>query len=359
MSNFIPEGGIWMNTQRPEWNDANNALVGNGVSMVTLYYLRRFLTFFRTQLSQTTHTQSELSSELFDYFDRVNSTLEKHQDLLGDRISDIDRKHILDGLSNPASDYRELIYEQSFSGHKKSLSIKRLLEFVDLSLKYLNHSIAANVRQDNLFHAYNLMTVVDDNSISITHLDEMLEGQVAVLSSGYLTTEQSLCLLDSLKKSKLFREDQYSYILYPNKELPGFLSRNTIPKEAVNKSGLLMLLLKERNIEIIEKDVNGEYHFNGNIKNAKDLKVALEDLPQDKFGGKLNAESKDVLQIFENVFNHKAFTGRSGTFYGYEGLGSIYWHMVSKLQLVVQECCVKAIKAEEPEGHIGRLLEHY
>ncbi|MEM9680298.1 MAG: hypothetical protein AAF901_08235, partial [Bacteroidota bacterium] len=24
LSNFIPEGGIWMNTQRPEWNDANN-----------------------------------------------------------------------------------------------------------------------------------------------------------------------------------------------------------------------------------------------------------------------------------------------------------------------------------------------
>jgi len=31
-SNFIPEAGIWLNTQRPEWNDANNALVGNGVS---------------------------------------------------------------------------------------------------------------------------------------------------------------------------------------------------------------------------------------------------------------------------------------------------------------------------------------
>ncbi|MCJ7812652.1 hypothetical protein MUP95_04945, partial [bacterium] len=26
LSNFIPEAGIWMNTQRPEWNDANNAL---------------------------------------------------------------------------------------------------------------------------------------------------------------------------------------------------------------------------------------------------------------------------------------------------------------------------------------------
>ncbi|MEP5132501.1 MAG: hypothetical protein ABJQ64_08030, partial [Nonlabens ulvanivorans] len=39
VSNLIPEAGIWLNTQRPEWNDANNALVGNGVSMVTLYYL--------------------------------------------------------------------------------------------------------------------------------------------------------------------------------------------------------------------------------------------------------------------------------------------------------------------------------
>ena len=45
LSNFIPEAGIWMNTQRPEWNDANNALVGNGASMVTLYFLRRFLNF--------------------------------------------------------------------------------------------------------------------------------------------------------------------------------------------------------------------------------------------------------------------------------------------------------------------------
>ncbi|MCC5021732.1 MAG: hypothetical protein J6386_02535 [Candidatus Synoicihabitans palmerolidicus] len=32
-----------MNTQRPEWNDANNALVGYGVSVVTLAYLRRLL----------------------------------------------------------------------------------------------------------------------------------------------------------------------------------------------------------------------------------------------------------------------------------------------------------------------------
>ncbi len=45
LSNLVPDGGIWMNTQRPEWNDANNALVGNGISVVTLCYLRRYLAF--------------------------------------------------------------------------------------------------------------------------------------------------------------------------------------------------------------------------------------------------------------------------------------------------------------------------
>ena len=48
VSNYIPDGGIWMNTQRPEWNDANIALVGYGVSMVTLYYLNRYLIFLKT-----------------------------------------------------------------------------------------------------------------------------------------------------------------------------------------------------------------------------------------------------------------------------------------------------------------------
>ena len=67
----------------------------------------------------------------------------------------------------------------------------------------------------------------------------------------------------------------------------------------------------------------------------------------------------EALKIFEEVFNHKAFTGRSGTFYGYEGLGSIYWHMVSKLVLAVQECALKAIENKEEEAVIKRLIQHY
>ena len=57
-----------------------------------------------------------------------------------------------------------------------------------------------------------------------------------------------------------------------------------------------------------------------------------------------------LLTIFEEVFNHKAFTGRSGTFFGYEGLGSIYWHMVSKLLLAVQENCLIAVQNNESDS---------
>jgi hypothetical protein len=42
---LLPGGGLWLHTQRPEWNDANNALVGNGLSVVTLAHLRRLLAF--------------------------------------------------------------------------------------------------------------------------------------------------------------------------------------------------------------------------------------------------------------------------------------------------------------------------
>ncbi|MDZ7647328.1 MAG: hypothetical protein U5K54_09185 [Cytophagales bacterium] len=68
ISNFIPEGGIWMNTQRPEWNDANNALVGNGVSMVTLCYLRRFLKFFNGLLQKSTISTVSISSRVDGLF---------------------------------------------------------------------------------------------------------------------------------------------------------------------------------------------------------------------------------------------------------------------------------------------------
>ena len=359
LSNFIPEGGIWMNTQRPEWNDANNALVGNGVSMVTLYYLRRFFNFFDELLADITIEDVEISNEIFDFFNGINNTFENNKSLLSASINDTDKKNVLDALGKAGSDYRTHIYKNAFSGRKTKLSISRLKDFITISKSFLEHSIDANKRSDNLYHAYNLMTVNSDNSVTISYLSEMLEGQVAVLSSGYLNVSETLKVLNALKQSKLFRPDQYSYLLYPNKELKGFLDRNIIPENEVLSTDLLKELLHDGNVQIIEKDVNGEYHFNGNFKNASDLSVALDKLSGTKYEPFLKSDTQKVLQTFENIFNHKAFTGRSGTFYGYEGLGSIYWHMVSKLLLAVQESCINAVNNNEDEVVVGHLLEHF
>ncbi len=359
ISNFIPEGGIWMNTQRPEWNDANNALVGNGVSMVTLYYLHRYLNFFKTVFESTKLESAEVSEELATFFHRIVATLKQQVHLLNSPISNRQRKSIMDGLGQAGSDYRMSVYEQSFSGYKQGINLADLKDFVAISLQFTEHSIRSNKRDDNLYHAYNLMTVEDNDEVSISHLSEMLEGQVAVLSAGALSSKEALAVLDGMKKSALFREDQYSYILYPNKNLPGFLQKNNIDPKEVADNPLLHQLITDGNVQIIEKDINGQYHFNSQFRNADDLKSALKKLSNTAYASALASNEKKVLQTFEKVFNHKAFTGRSGTFFGYEGLGSIYWHMVSKLQLAVQECCLKAINEKESSEIIGRLLEHY
>ncbi|MBC7494428.1 MAG: hypothetical protein H7221_05415 [Flavobacterium sp.] len=359
MSNFIPEGGIWLNTQRPEWNDANNALVGNGVSMVTLYYLRRFLSFFKLILEKSAHDTIKISNEMVEFYHTIRENLIKFEPLLTGKLTNSDRKNFLDAAGQSAAEYRNQIYNNGFWGKKRTHSMAGLKKFVDVSLKFIDHSIDANKRADNLYHAYNLMTIENDKEVSISYLSEMLEGQVAVLSAGYLSSKEALKVLDSLKNSALFRQDQYSYILYPNKALPKFLEKNTISQEVVAQSELLTKLIAANDTQIIKKDCNDNYHFNGNFKNAGDLDAALQLLLNSTYENLVQTEKKYIIQVFEDVFNHKSFTGRSGTFYGYEGLGSIYWHMVSKLQLAVQECCLKAIEEKESAETIGQLLEHY
>ena len=110
---------------------------------------------------------------------------------------------------------------------------------------------------------------------------------------------------------------------------------------------------------LLVKDVNGNYHFNGEIRNSNILKSKLTSLSNDKFGQLLEMDSKTVLAIYESVFNHKSFTGRSGTFYKYEGLGSIYWHMVSKLLLAVQEVYKTAQIQNANAEQLSELKKYY
>jgi hypothetical protein len=358
MSNFIPEAGIWLNTQRPEWNDANNALVGNGTSMVTLYYLRRFLKFWENKFQSISVKEISVSEEVALLFQNMHSFFIEKQNLLEKEFTDTDRKLFTDFLGQAHWKYRDEIYRYSFSGEKNLLLVDELTAFCRISLRYIDHSIKANKRRDGLFHAYNLISISKDK-ISIRNLYEMLEGQVAVLSAGLLSTSESLEVLDALKKSAIFRPDQYSYMLYPDRQLPRFVEKNIIPAKDINASPLLKKLLEDKETSIIEIDDNGVCHFNGAFRNADALENALNQLRTGSYSHLVEMEKENVLKTYETIFDHQSFTGRSGTFYGYEGLGSIYWHMVSKLLLATQECYFRAIKEQADHAIKGRLKDHY
>ncbi len=356
LSNFIPEAGIWLNTQRPEWNDANNALVGNGVSMVTLYYLRRNIAFLKELYGEVNVSSFKVHEEVKALFDKINSAFNSYAAHIETGFSDEVRKSLVDELGIAGEHYRDAVYNAF--GSKEELSKDDLISFFDLSLKYIDQSIAVNKREDGMYHAYNLLSF-ESNKLTIDYLYEMLEGQVAALSAGTFSLKEALSVLDALKSSAIFRPDQYSYMLYPNRELPKFLERNVIPNEFVEQSELAKVLIKEGNRELLVKDAKGNYHFNGTFNNNINLKACLDKLKSGPHANLVSKEYDAYLQVFEEMFDHKSFTGRSGTFFGYEGLGSIYWHMVSKLLLAVQECIWNASEEEKNSPEMWKLVDHY
>lgn len=330
LSNYIPKGGIWMNTQRPEWNDANNALVGNGVSMVTLYYLYRYLDFLAL-LIEDLKEGVKVSTEVKTLFEGIFEVFGETTRYLGTELSDEACFDIVSKLGRHGESYRQSIYTNGFSGMKEILSKDTLKAFVHLAMTHLKDTIEANKRPDGLYHSYNLAKF-GKNTCSISHLYEMLEGQVAVLSSKALDAKEALSVLKALRESSIYREDQNSYMLYPNRDLPKFMEKNIIPKESVQNSHILKSELDRGLTRFVEEDIRGHYHFNGQFRNGNELMEAIRKSTDYK--------EEDVLQvgeIFSDLFDHHSFTGRSGTFYKYEGLGCIYWHMVSKLVLAVEE----------------------
>ena len=328
LSNFIPNAGIWMNTLRPEWNDANNALVGYGTSMVTLCYMRRYVAFLQKLIQE----DITVGVETADFLHAI-----RHAYPNGNA------KQFLDIVGTAGEKYRTRVYA-GISGETQQIELAEIQEFLSATLRKIDESILANKREDGLYEAYNLIKFTAGD-IEISHLYQMLEGQVAVLSSGLLTAEEAADLLDAMRASDLYREDQRSYMLYPNRQRKTFLELNNLPEEAKQ-----LPVVQKYLGSILKQDCDGGIHFDARFRNANELPDELKDL-------------------YEQVFNHHAFTGRSGTFYKYEGLGCIYWHMVSKLLLAVgeviqsvspkdglsAECGVSSVS----EAVLSRLRNHY
>ena len=348
LTNFVPGGGIWMNTQRPEWNDANNALVGFGVSMVTLCHLRRLLVAcLETFLPALGSDPVPVSRAVGNLMSRVSVALDGQAHILArDAIADHDRRAALDLLANAGSDYRATVYRDG-PGAPVPVRPAEVLHLVKSALAFTDHTIRLNRRPDGLYHAYNLLEFTEQPAgLKLHRLAPMLEGQVAVLSAGLLTADEAVGLMTALRQSALYRADQRSYLLYPDRRTPGFLERNLIPPAAIASCPLLPEMCAAGDDRLVQCDLDGRHRFHPDLVNGAALNERLELLAADRrWAGAVRAHGAQVQAIYEGVFNHRAFTGRSGSMFGYEGLGCIYWHMVAKLLLAVQENQQSALAA--------------
>ena len=360
LTNFVAGGGLWMNTQRPEWNDANNALVGHGVSVVTLCYLRRLLQHCRSELLPALGAQPvPVSAGVAALAHDLLAALARHRALLAaPGVSDEARRTLLDALAGAGSGYRDRLYRDGL-GAPTLVETAEIGRLFDLALQFVDHSIRANRRPDGLYHAYNLLEFGEQPAtLRVTPLPLMLEGQVAVLSAGLLSPTEAVALLEALRHSALYRPDQHSYLLYPDRQLPGFLERNVLLPGQVAACPLLAALRDAGDSRLVLCDPAGVLRFHADLVNEAALDARLAALAaESRWSSTVAADAAQVRAVYEQVFNHRAYTGRSGSMFGYEGLGSIYWHMVAKLLLAVQENCVSAATAGDHAQ--GRLAAHY
>jgi hypothetical protein len=157
----------------------------------------------------------------------------------------------------------------------------------------------------------------------------------------------------------MYRADQHSYLLYPNRQLARFVEKNNIPAKELHRFPLLRKLLADSNRQLVERDIAGRVHFNATVTNSHDIRRILDQLAASGYTNLVKRDAAAVLDLFERLFDHESFTGRSGTFFGYEGLGCVYWHMVSKLRLAAQETYFRALEAGAPKRLLRRLADCY
>ena len=358
LGNLVVDGGIWMNTQRPEWNDANNALVGQGLSMVTLYYLRRYVHFLQRLLDAET-SAGQMSTEVAQWMTATAATLaDLSADLDGSPVSPETRFAVLESLGRAADTYRSTVYSAEGFAGKVDVDIDGVKALLGDALIAIDHCIGTNRRSDGLYHAYNLLEI-EDGALDIARLYPMLEGQVSALSAGSLDPATAVTVLEALFESSVYRPDQNSFMLYPDRDLPSFLEKNAIDPERVDAIPLLKAMVAQGDDSIVERDADGVYRFNPDFVNRGNLAAALDALSDDDHAELTDADRQALMDLYEDVFNHQAFTGRSGTMFGFEGLGCIYWHMVSKLLLAVQENYFSAIRSPQHSAEAQALGDLY
>ncbi len=351
---MVPGAGIWLNTQRPEWNDANNALAGWGCSLVTLFHLYDYLQFVQKLFELDSSTTFQISVEISEWMDEIKPALSTCL-----RVSNpSERFGAMNALGQAACKYRSRLNTHGLKNASIPLDAAMLAKFCALACQAIRPTLQGAHREDGLVHSYNILHPQGAQSIGVEGLQLMLEGQVAALSSGNLDTQDALTLLNALRDSALYSKQLGSYLLYPNKKLPRFSQRNQIAPNDVVRLSVVRGLIKRGDHRLIARSTNGPYYFNPALVNATKLDELLNNLESE--GTKVAKQDRSQLMaLYEKTFHHASFTGRSGRFFKYEGLGCIYWHIVSKLLIAVQDTFWKAVDTKAPVSSVKALARHY
>lgn len=360
LGNLVPGGGIWMNTQRPEWNDANNALAGCGLSIVTTCYLLRYLKVVEELIQKNPAGTFLVSHELTDFLGTLNTQFSDPRWTSQDRLTDGDRFEMVRVAGKATERHREAAYEKD-SGASHEVPRDEILNFLMSAKCALEETLRVNRRKDGLWHSYNVLNIqIHEEKLSVEHLPLMLEGQVSILSSGHLSPDQAIALLDELPKSALRSSRHETYLLYPDKQVAGFLDTNRIETSQIENIGTLMEMIRRKDSRVLTSDPAGFCRFHPSLTNHYALNEVLDALANDgDYTTLIEKDRPAIEELYETVFNHRAFTGRSGRMFGYEGLGSVYWHMVSKLMLAVQEVTLDALWAQADSATVDRLIASY
>ena len=301
-----------------------------------------------------------MSIEVADWLAAVSAELRGNFAGVGSDLDARRRKVIMDRLGSVFAEYRTRVYESGFSG-VVAVDFAAIDRMCAVALAHVDDTIRQNRRPDGLFHSYNLVDFGSDGSTAtIEHLGEMLEGQVAVLGAGVLTPEEKGDVLEALFASAMYREDQRSFMLYPARRPPSFIDKNIVPAEDVATNPLLAALLEAGDRSIVRVDADGRFRFAAPLTNQAAVEAALARLgSSDTWRDLVLRHRRSTLDTYERVFRHRAFTGRSGSMYGYEGIGSIYWHMVAKLLVAVQDAALDAASGDATPTAQQRLADAY
>ncbi|NLV58295.1 MAG: hypothetical protein GXY67_05950, partial [Clostridiales bacterium] len=317
MANLHADGGVWMNTQRPEWNDANNAIVGIGLSMVTVYHMRAYAAFLLELLGEGDGSYV-VSKDVVHWLTASQSLLQAYIACRGEGA-----KQLLDQMGETFSKYRDTVYDRGFSG-QETLAVSHIREWLACCVTVLEKTIRKN--KGDLFVTYNLFH--PDGGVE--PMRPMLEGQSAAIGAGIVTAGELPQLLSTMDMA-LGSDQHGAHFLYPKRMTVPFWQKNSFEAPLAADGW------------IVCRDEKGMLHFGAAMTTESKLRQALE------VSSYSDLERQELLHRFECLFGHQRFTGRSQVMYKYEGIGCIYWHQNAKLSLAIVELAL-ACRHNRPQA---------